>query len=94
MAVIMAIAASAFTTINYQKAEGDEYGLKSSTYTKLTSSYNSSLCTTGTNQCGYRVTSSGSSHVTGSFNTTEASTYLSNGWIEPIGSTQGVYSGD
>lgn len=97
MAVIMAIAASAFTVISSKKAAGDQFGnsgSESSQYQKLGATYDPDKCSDQTNQvCGYRVTTSGASHVTGSaYSASEMATFLAEGWIEQIGTANGQYS--
>ena len=100
MAVIIAIAASSFTIIS-TKAAGDEFGdngdeSSPTQYNKLTNSYNNALCDNeASTSCAYRITSAGASHVTGnSYSASQMATFLANGWVEQIGTENGVYNGN
>lgn len=99
LAVILAIAASAFTIISSNKAVGDVFGdigSGSSQYQKLTTAYNSALCDQAqTDTCAYKITASGASHVTGTqYSAAQIQSFRASGWLEPLDNNKGTYSGD
>ena len=88
----LAIGFSAFTNIK-KVAAGDQYGNTSNgQYTAITN-YDPGNCQNVASQptCGYEVTSAGATHVTGSFTASQAVTFQSNGWIQPLSSDKGLY---
>lgn len=92
MAVIMAIAASAFTVAKNSKAAGDVFVNRGSNYEQLDGEYNPTLCSPTSAQCSYQITSAGASHISNTiFPSDSVSTYLANGWIVANGMQQGEY---
>jgi len=87
----MAIGFSSFTNAS-KKAAGDVYAETSNGQYTLINGYNPANCqNTTSNVCAYEVTTSGSSHVTSSFTSSQAATFVRNGWIVQEDSDKGVY---